>query len=124
MAQGGLNQVDRCAPVQSMRSVGMAQPMGGNLPFHPGPFCGGADNPFDHRGVQVVLAFATGKDRHIRSGTTPEPHKFSPCVGTQQNYPSFPAFAKDGNLPGTIPFLRVLPCEARISQTHGARRRT
>jgi carbamoyltransferase len=61
MAQGGLYQMNRRAPVQGMGGVGMAQPMRGHRGLDTGPFRGGLDDSFHLGRVQVALALATGE---------------------------------------------------------------
>ena len=70
MAQGGLYQVDRRAPVKGVGGMGMAQPVRGNLGLYPGPGSGSLNDPVHLGGVQVTLTLPGGEHRGLKAGLT------------------------------------------------------
>jgi hypothetical protein len=121
MAQGRLNQVDRCATVQSVRSMGMAQPVARHFLLDPGPFRRLADDPPDLGFVQMPT-LATAEHRIVVSGVVPKEHDGAPHGLRHQHRSGFAALAEDGDLPGRVPTLKIIPFQrTKFSDTETTR---
>ena len=97
VAKGGLDQVDRRAAIEGVRSVTVSEPMGAHWAADTGSFGGPAEDYANAPAVQR-LSTATPEDRFVRlCGSTPA-DEFGPYLGGQRNRSGPAVLAEDRNL--------------------------
>src|SRR6266481_859798 len=108
MAERGLHQVDRRASIESMRRVGVTQPVRADSLDDTGSLGGTPEDYADSPAVQSLSAPRTKNGLLWFRCSTPA-HQFPPNLGGQGDGPRPTVLAVDRNLAGVASSMQVAP---------------
>src|SRR5215212_2266335 len=102
MAERGLHEVDRRAPVEAVARMRMAQPVGRDLGGEPGPLGCGFHDPVHGALVERASALAGAEHRSVWLWAVRDRAQGGPGVGREEYDAGLAALAVDRDLPSPV----------------------